>query len=52
MLNYTSGTTGASKGVKISHWGTISSSLIYSKTYGFTENDVIIDYLPAPHAYD
>jgi len=52
MLNYTSGTTGASKGVKVSHWGTLSSSLIYKQTYGFNENDVIIDYLPAPHAYD
>lgn len=26
MLNYTSGTTGDSKGVKVSHWGILSSA--------------------------
>ena len=52
MLNYTSGTTGASKGVKVSHWGTLCSAIVYKESYGFNDNDVIIDYLPAPHAYD
>ena len=52
MLNYTSGTTGDSKGVKVSHWGILSSAFIFMETYGFTENDVIIDYLPAPHVFD
>ena len=26
MLNYTSGTTGDSKGVKVTHWGILSSA--------------------------
>ena len=52
MLNYTSGTTGDSKGVKVTHWGILSSALVFNETYGFTENDVIIDYLPAPHVFD
>ena len=52
MLNYTSGTTGDSKGVKVSHWGILSSALVFMETYGFTENDVVIDYLPAPHVFD
>ena len=29
MLNYTSGTTGDSKGVKISHWGVLGSAILY-----------------------
>ena len=52
MLNYTSGTTGDSKGVKVTHWGILSSAFVFMETYGFTENDVIIDYLPAPHVFD
>ena len=52
MLNYTSGTTGDSKGVKVSHWGILSSAFIFMETYAFTENDVIIDYLPEPHVFD
>ena len=52
MLNYTSGTTGDSKGVKVSHWGILSSALIFMEAQGFTENDVAIDYLPAPHVFD
>ena len=52
MLNYTSGTTGDSKGVKVSQWGILSSSFLFMDEYKFTENDVIIDYLPAPHVFD
>jgi long-chain acyl-CoA synthetase len=52
MLNYTSGTTGDSKGVKISHWGILSSSFIFLEMFELTENDVVIDYLPAPHVFD
>ena len=52
MLNYTSGTTGDSKGVKISHWGVLSSSLIFQEIANMTEDDCIIDYLPAPHVFD
>ena len=52
MLNYTSGTTGDSKGVKISHWGVLSSSLIYMDLSTMNREDVLIDYLPAPHVFD
>lgn len=52
MLNYTSGTTGDSKGVKISHWGILSSAFIFLEMFELTENDVVIDYLPAPHVFD
>ena len=52
MLNYTSGTTGDSKGVKVSQWGILSSALVWHEIAGFTDNDCIIDYLPAPHVFD
>ena len=52
MLNYTSGTTGDSKGVKISHWGVLSSATIYMELSTMTREDVLIDYLPAPHVFD
>lgn len=52
MLNYTSGTTGDSKGVKISHWGILSSAIIYMDMLKQEVDDVMIDYLPAPHVFD
>jgi len=52
MLNYTSGTTGDSKGVKISHWGVLSSAMIYMELSTMTREDVLVDYLPAPHVFD
>ena len=52
MLNYTSGTTGDSKGVKVSHWGILSSALLFNEDQGFTQEDTAIDYLPAPHVFD
>jgi len=52
MLNYTSGTTGDSKGVKVTQWSILSSSILFMDEYNWTENDVAIDYLPAPHVFD
>jgi len=52
MLNYTSGTTGDSKGVKVSHWGILCSSYLYGLIGSLTQDDTIIDYLPAPHVFD
>ena len=52
MLNYTSGTTGDSKGVKVSQWGILSSAIIYMEISGLTNEDTLIDYLPAPHVFD
>ena len=49
MLNYTSGTTGDSKGVKVSQWGILSSALVWHEIAGFTAEECIIDYLPAAH---
>lgn len=52
MLCYTSGTTGDSKGVKVTHWGILSSALIFQDDSGFTEEDCVMNYLPAPHVFD
>lgn len=52
MLNYTSGTTGDSKGVKVSHWGVLTSAYVFAATGQMDEHDVIFDYLPAPHVFD
>jgi len=52
MLNYTSGTTGDSKGVKVSHWAILTSAILFEEIGRLTEDDVIIDYLPAPHVFD
>jgi len=52
MLAYTSGTTGDSKGVKVTHWGIISSALIFQEDAGFTDQDCVMNYLPAPHVFD
>ena len=52
FLNYTSGTTGDPKGVKTTHWGMLTSGFIFASQYGITAEDVFIDYLPAPHAFD
>jgi len=52
MLNYTSGTTGDSKGVKISHWGILSSAFLYMELVNMSVDDILIDYLPAPHVFD
>jgi len=52
MLNYTSGTTGDSKGVKVTHWGILSSAWLGIDFIGMTENDTYISYLPAPHVFE
>ena len=52
MLNYTSGTTGDSKGVKVTHWGILSNSYLGLELLKMTENDTYISYLPAPHVFE
>ena len=52
MLNYTSGTTGDSKGVKVTHWGLLSSAWLGVDNMQMTENDCYISYLPAPHVFE
>ena len=52
MLNYTSGTTGDPKGVKVNHWAILCTAIVCYEMFKFTETDCIIDYLPAPHVFD
>ena len=52
MLNYTSGTTGDSKGVKVTHWGILSSAWLGIDLIQMTEADTYISYLPAPHVFE
>ena len=52
MLNYTSGTTGDSKGVKVTHWGILSAATLGVELVGTTEHDTYISYLPAPHVFE
>ena len=52
MLNYTSGTTGNPKGVKVHHWGILTASLQSLPAFDMTEDDCYISYLPAPHVFE
>ena len=52
MLNYTSGTTGDSKGVKVTHWGILSAAWLALDFIQMTEKDTYISYLPAPHVFE
>ena len=52
MLNYTSGTTGDSKGVKVTHWGILSAATLGAELVQTTDADSYISYLPAPHVFE
>ena len=52
MLNYTSGTTGDPKGVKVFAWGNIMDSVVSGNICGVSENDTGISYLPSPHVFE
>ena len=52
MLNYTSGTTGDSKGVKVTHWGILSSAWLGIDFIKMNDKDCYISYLPAPHVFE
>ena len=52
MLNYTSGTTGEPKGVKVHAYGTIMDTVIASNIEHVCEDDIAISYLPSPHVFD
>lgn len=52
MLNYTSGTTGDPKGVQVTQWGLVMNILVLKDMISTAADDVLISYLPSPHAMD
>lgn len=49
---YTSGTTGHSKGVKLSHKNIVSNALNTLQIQNVTENDKLLSILPLAHTYE
>ena len=52
MLNYTSGTTGDPKGVKVNQWGYVANAYMANCDIQVCPDDTIISYLPSPHVFD
>jgi len=52
ILNYTSGTTGPPKGVKVSAYKAIMGCVTTQYVCKITHEDVFISYLPSPHVFD
>lgn len=52
IFSYTSGTTGDSKGVKLSHRNIMSSVGATLKLLPIEHTDVVISYLPYPHSFE
>jgi len=52
MLNYTSGTTGDPKGVKVHAFGAVMDCLSCTDILNIDNSDTFISYLPSPHAFD
>lgn len=52
MLSYTSGTTGDSKGVKMTHNMIIKQCMAGYHVMGATEGDSILSYLPYAHSME
>ena len=52
MLFYTGGTTGRSKGVRISHWNIISCGLAFGLGVGAEEDDTYLHVAPMFHSAD
>lgn len=51
MVMYTSGTTGAPKGVRLRHGNLISQQKAMSLLWDVSENDVFMSYLPWHHSF-
>lgn len=49
---YTSGTTGAPKGVMLTHGNIVSNARALIDGYGITSNDSIVSYLPLSHMFE
>lgn len=52
ILNYTSGTTGSPKGVKVSAYAAVLGCVTTQYTCKITHDDIFISYLPSPHVFD
>jgi long-chain acyl-CoA synthetase len=49
---YTSGTTGAPKGVMLTHGNIVSNAEALTERYGINEADSIVSYLPLSHMFE
>lgn len=49
LLQYTSGSTSAPKGVQITHANLVHNEGLIQKAFGQTENDIIVGWLPVYH---
>ena len=52
IFSYTSGTTGDSKGVKLSHKNILSSAYTIIRFAELTREEACISYLPYPHSFE
>ena len=52
MFSYTSGTTGDSKGVMLTHNNILSQAWCSLDRLSFAKGDAVISYLPYPHSYE
>lgn len=52
LFSYTSGTTGDSKGVKLTHKNILASSYTIIRYCELTREEACISYLPYPHSFE
>ena len=52
MISYTSGTTGDSKGVKLSHKNFLTAAKAGTKLSDFYAGEAVISYLPFTHSFE
>ena len=52
IFSYTSGTTGDSKGVKLTHKGLMLAVETSKPAIEYTRDDIYISYLPYAHSYE
>ena len=52
VLSFTSGTTGASKGIMLSHRNVVSNATVANDVLGFTPDDRMLSILPANHMFE